>query len=1108
MLKKQILKLLFLGAVALGFAAAAAYGQVVSSAMTGTVIDNTGAPVSGATVTAVHTPTNTKYTATTGANGRFGFTGMPVGGPYSVTASAKGLEIEPLNDVQTILGEAVDVSLVGKSEVVVLEKFVTTASREDLDANATGGSSVMDLRRVTVQPNPGRSVGDLAKTNPFVSLRAFPQIEALGINSRFNSIMLDGAKINDSFGLNSSGLFSQKNPFSMDAIEQFSAQLNPVDVRQSGFAGVAINMVSKSGTNEFHGTVYDIFTDQNWGGADVYGSTTGTRQVSKERTYGGTLGGPIWKDHLFFFLSWEKFITDSSPTRPTLTPDSAYLTQINTDIAKYSGLPNMGSFGGLPTNRLADTKRLAKIDWKITQDHRLTVRYNDTISSQPNTGSLSATGFSQPAALNNQPSSFTNSTTALSSNFYNFNVKEHVWAAQLFSNWGPDFTTQFAYTNTKQDQVRATPVNAPEIRILNVPGTLNSGAPVSTLDALRFGTETSSMGNEIHVKDQTMSGSGDYTWNNFTFTAGADHEQINFYNLFRQGSYGVFDYWNEADFAADKPFGFERAVVSSGYEKADVSKFDQTGVFAMVKWEPNSRLNVTAGVRVDFIGSPIAPPENATFVNKFGMTNAGTVDGTTQPAPRFGFNYALDSKRMTQIRGSAGVYLGRNPWVWISNSYGNSGVGRSTLVSQVPTASRPDTTKYTGPTLTQYLAGTYSNTDSAYKWDAANPVGVTSLPASAGTPAINLIRPGLKLPTIARESIAVDRKLPFLDAVATVEYIHTDQLDALFVDNMNLKATGTGADGRTIFAGSSSSAPLVTGFGNVIRTRDVHAGKSDYVSLQLEHQFNKGWYYFIAYTRGHATEAQTLNSSTANSQWQFNAVFNQNQVEVSRSDYEIKDRLQVTVAKEFKWVHGLKSTVSLYYEGRSGQPYSLVYSNDLNTDGFSANDLVAVPTDASDPRFDFTPYNATTNPTGLTDVQKTAYFNFLKSSGATKFAGSYAPRNAFLGPWQNRLDLRFQQEVGVYGPVKTVFFMDFINFGSWLSKSLFNYVQEINTSTSNGGLTRSLGTATFAGGKIKPTFTGLSVDANGNLVFPTTSLIVPNNSDSRWKVTAGVKLQF
>ena len=1110
MFKKTIVQLLFAGVLALGFAAASVHAQVVSSGMTGTVTDSIGAPVAGAAVTAVHTPTNTTFTATSGANGRFAFRGMPVGGPYRVSATASGYEITPLEGVETNLGEEVDVVLVGKTEILKLEKFVATASRADLDADATGASTVLSNQRVRWQPTTARSFSDLAKTNPFVSIRAFPQIEALGMNSRYNTITLDGAKINDSFGLNASGLFSLNNPFSLDAVEQFSISLTPYDVRQSGFAGASINAVSKSGTNEFHGTIYDLFTDANWQGKDVFGSTTGTRPALKERIYGFTFGGPILKDRLFFFMNFEKDIKDSAPITPNLTPSSTFLDAVNARISQISGAPNLGTFGGLPTNRLGDTKRLLKLDWNITQDHRLSVRYSDTIGTQPNTGSLNASSFSQPIALANQPSSFPATITGLSSNFYTLDVKEHVWAAQLFSNWTSDLKTQFSYSNTKQDSVRDTPVKFPEIRIFNVPGTSNTGAAVTNGDALRFGTEISSMGNELHIKDQTLSGSADYSWNTLTFTVGGDHEATDYFNLFRQGSYGVFDYWNLTDFQNDKPFGFERAVVQTGFPTADISKFEQTGVFGQVKWEPTSRLNVTLGLRIDYLNSPIAPSENAAFKTAFGTTNSGTIDGTTQPAPRLSFNYALDSKRLTQIRGGVGVFLGRNPWVWISNSFGNTGVGRFNVSSTTPAASpagsAPNTAAYTGPTLAQYLSGTYTNTDPAYKFNAASPIGTTAVAGTASS--INLIKPGLKLPTIERGNLAIDRKLPFLDATISVEDIYTEQLDALFVDNMNLKATKLGIDGRQLFAGASSGAnALVPAFGNVIRTRDVHDGKSNYGSITLDRPFKDGWAYTVSYTRGHATEAQTLNSSTANSQWQFNSVFNQNQVEVARSDYEIRDRVQVVVGHEFRFWRGALTTVSLYYEGRSGQPYSFVYANDLNNDGFGTNDLVAVPTGPSDPRFDFS---------GMTAAQQAAYFAFIKSSGLSKFAGSYAPRNAFLGPWENRLDLHLSQDLPVYKQVKTEFFVDFINFGAWLSHSFFNYIEEINTSTTNGGQTRSLGAATYntADGKIHPTFNNgataiLGLDTNNDLTFASaSSQITPNNADSRWKIQAGIKVKF
>ena len=1086
MLKKSILKLLFAGALALGLAVLPTYAQVVASGVTGSVVDGSGKPLSGATVTAVHTPTNTTFTAVTGTNGRFAFGGMPVGGPYTITATANGYSVDPLEGIQTSLGEDTDVRLSAKESVVTMEKFVAKASRNDLDANETGASTVLTTRKIGAQPTVNRSFTDLMKTNPFVSVRGYPQIQALGMNYRYNSITLDGAKINDSFGLASSGLFSAFNPFSLDAVEQFSVSLTPYDVRQSGFAGAAINAVSKSGTNEYHGSAYFFFTDTNWQGTDLFGANTGKRQPLKERTYGYTLGGPIIKDRLFFFVNWEKFIQDSAPTLAGFIPDPAFISAVQAKMASLPGAPNAGTFGGASTSRKFDEKRMVKIDWNIIAGQRLSVRYSDTTSAQPNFGSFNYTSYSQPAAITGQPSTLTNGGTGLSSAFYTLAIKEKVWAAQLFSTWTPNLKTELDYSNTQQDSVRAVPLTFPEIRIFNVPGTSQSGAAISTLDTFRLGSEISSMGNELHIKTQTMGGNADYTWNDFTFTAGVDYEKSSFLNLFRQGSYGYFDYNTLTDFINDTPFGFGRAVVQTGFPVADISKFDRTGYFGQVKWTPFARLTMTAGVRVDMVGSPIAPPENVPFKTAFGITNAGTVDGTTTPQPRFSFNYALDQDRMTQIRGGAGVFLGRNPWVWISNSYGNTGVGRFNVVN----------TGASTPTLAQYLAGTYpGSSDPSYKFDPANPIGTTSQTGTASS--INLIKPGMKFPTIQRANLAIDRKVPFLDSVVTLEYIDTKQLDALFVDNMNLRPTTIGADGRQRFAGSATAAPLITGFANVIRTRDIKEGASQYVSLGIDHPFKNGWAWGASYTHGHATDTQGLGSSTANSQWQFNNVFNQNAVEVARSDYEVRHRVMASLSREMAFFKGYTTTVSLYYEGRTGQPYSYVYANDLNNDGFTSNDLVAVPSSPTDARFDFT---------GMTQAQQDAYFAYLNSSGLSKYSGSYAPRNAFFTPWQNRLDLRFVQQLPVWRSAKVELYLDFLNFGNWISKSLFNYIEEINTSTSNSSQIRALGNATYsATGLVKPTVT---VDANGQPIFASGSQITFNNADSRWKIQGGIKLKF
>jgi len=1124
----------FAGLFALSFILNSVLAQgVTTSSMTGFVIDQSGNGVAGAAVTAVHTPTNTTYTATTNAAGRFYFAGVPVGGPYNVSAKVTGYSVKSVTNLYAQLGTPAEVELAATKatadEIVQLEKFQVSASATDLDAGAAGAGTTLDSRRIQLQPTVGRNFSDLMKTNPFVNIRAGEQATALGINSRFNSITVDGAKINDAFGLNSSGQFALKNPFSFDAIDQVSIELTPYDIRESGAGGLAMNVVSKSGTNTFHGTVYDLFTDQNWQNKDIVGNSKNTRPIEKDRTYGWTLGGPIIKNHLFFFINWEKFYQDRAPVIPALNPDPAFLTSLQAGIAALPGSPKMGDFGNLSPTRLSDDKKLYKIDWNIFEGHRLTVRYSENIDHQTNTGSNNASSFSQPAPISGQPTTFPFSITGLSSNYYTLPSKEKVWAAQLNNNWTADLKTQFQFSQVKQNSLRETPVSFPEVRIFNVPGTDSGGHAVTSGDALRFGTEISSMGNGLIITDKTFSGSADYTWNAFTFTAGADHEKEDFTNFFRQGSYGVFDYNNLADFLADKPFGFERAVVGSGLSTADISRFTQTGVFAQLKWAPTPRFNAMFGFRVDHLGSPLAVPYNAAFEKAFGVTNAGTIDGTTVPAPRFSFNYALDKDRLTQIRGGLGVFLGRNPWVWISNSYGNFGLGRFTVIN---TTTIPPAATSTVPTLKQFLGGTYSNTDPAYKFDPQNPIGVTNVAPPNSTQTINLMRPGLKLPTNERGNLAIDRKLPFLDAVFTIEYIHNTALSALFVDNMNLRPTTVGVDGRQLFAGattSSPTAPIIPGFGNVIRTRNVHEGYTDATALVLDRPMKNGWMYNIAYTHTHATEAQTLNSSTANSQWQFNAVFNQNAVEVARSDYGVKDRVGIAVGKEFRFKKDWVTTISMYYEGRTGVPFSYVYSNDLNKDGFNANDLVTVPTGPNDPRFDFGGPQGTSAfySTQMTDTQKTAYFDFLQQSGLSKFAGGHTVRNAFTTPWQNRLDLHVEQDLPLgrlpyIHKVKLTVFADFLNFGSWFNRHLFNYTQLLNQTSTNGGQVRQLGAATYGpDGRIRPTFNDgstvvLSTDSAGHIVFgpnvdPTTaasSSVIRATNGSTWRIQAGARLSF
>ncbi len=1110
-MQKSFIKSLVIVAVTALFAALSptVHAQgVVSSGITGSLTDNTGKALSNVTVTAVHVPTNTTATAVTSPSGRFRFSGLRPGGPYTVTAAADGYQIRGVEGVQLDLGEDTDVSLSARSDVVQLEKFTISGSATDLDAAATGASSTLDSRAILNRPSTNRSFADLAKSNPFVAIRSGGQTPALGFNHRYNSISIDGARQNDNFGLSTTtGLFSLKNPFSLDALESFSVQLTPYEVTQSGFGGASINAVSKSGTNEFHGSAYYIYTSSDWQGKDIFGSTINTRPTRFfERTYGATLGGPIIKNKLFFFVNYEKFNNPSGGQLiPGFIPDPTAVTAITSQFASLPGSPAFGTYGANISNLQKDEKKLAKIDWQITRDHRLTVRYSETVGNNPSFPEYRQTGAPSSMPTISPAPSYVNGVTTFDSKFYDLAVEEKVWASQLFSNWTPDLKTEFAFSKNDSTSLRSTPVNLPEIVMLGVPGTsVSNGSAVTNNTALLFGTDYSSMGNGVIADTMAYSGNGTYTRGNFTFKVGFDHEETDFENLFRNGSYGrfVYNYTPGINLATATPVAFQRNVAAADFPGTDISKFEQTGLFAQAKWEPNQRLTLTAGLRYDLIGSPIAPSLNTAFQSAFGVRNDNTIDGSNQIAPRLSFNYAIDEARKVQLRGGVGVFLGRNPWVWYSNSYGNAGFGRVT---------RSFTAANQVPTLTQYLNGTFTDPDPTFKFDPANPRGTTNTSTSTGVVDVAFIKDGMKLPTNFRGNLAVDVKVPFLDSKFTAEYIHTSAMEAIFYRQLNLVAGGTGADGRTYFrrytsATNTTLVPLgttgglvntySTAFARVFEMGNTGAGGSDYFALSLERPIKNSWGYSLAYTRGHATEAQPGGSSTASSQWGFNIVFNQNQVEESRSDYEVRDRLQFSFTKEFNFLKRFKTSATLAYEGKSGLPYSYVYSGDLNFDGSTANDTLSVPTGASDSRFDFS---------GMSTAQQDAYFAFMKNSGLDKYAGGHAPRNAFIGPWQNRLDLHLSQEVKVAGPVLMEVFADFINFGSWVSKDVFNYIDTLG-SPNNSNQNVVLGNATYAAdGRVRPT---VALNTDGTITIPTGTQFLPNNDSSRWRVQAGVRLKF
>ena len=1054
---------------------------VVSAGINGTILDPAGNPAVGVAISLVHEPTGATLSAVSRADGRYSFRGLQPGGPFTLNARAASAEGSQTG-VVTQLGQEIDVTIrltSAAGEIVRMAAYTVGAGRGDLDAGATGAGTLLSGSQLAQQPTVQRSFADMARASSLVTLRHIQpprsdaQITAVGQNVRFNSIQLDGARINDQYGLNTSGLQSFANPISLETIEQMSIAVSPYDVRQSGFTGASINAVTRSGTNRFGGSIYAYYTDQDLQGENRAGPTAGVRPTLKQVTYGLTFGGPILRNRLFFFVNYERFTSDTVASQPGFVPDADALASITSRLTAINAAApfrtDFGTYGSSGANRQEDSKRLVKLDWQIVPGHRLSIRYNETEGELPQFGRFSLSApFTGVAPVNlTAPVG-----TALSSNFFAQTRREKVLAGQLFNNWSESLKSEFHFAHTSYAQ--ETPVASvfPEVRIFGVPGSGPSGRVANGV--LVLGTEQGRQGNALGSDTTSYKATADYFRGPVTFTVGADREESNFSNLFRSGSYGLFDYATPAAFQADTVAAFSRSLYVRGTPGAEETRFSVTGLFLQARYEATSRLTLNAGLRADLVDSPGRPLLNAPFVTAFGLRNDGTVDGTSVIAPRLSFNYALNESRVTQVRGGLGLFQGRAPWVFINNAFGNTGVGRFAVTT--PPSSG---------------LGGYLRTG----FDPAAPIGVAEADI-AGRRVINLLEEKLRVPSVWRGNLALDARLPVLGSRLSVEFVHTRNAEALFSDNLNIRplvvtaASGpaVGADGRQRFNGSAAGAGAVnTGFGNVIRLRNVGAGESSYVTLGWDRPMRDRWSASLAYTRGRSTEAQSFGHTVAADGWTNNAIFNQNTVEVARSDFEIRDRLQATLAREFEFAKAWKTVTSLYYEGRSGNPYSWTYSGDLNGDGVLGNDLIYVPTDAGDARVDFS---------GLSAVQQAAYLDFIDQSPLAAYRGRVVPRNAFLQPWTNRLDLRIAQTIPLWKALQVEVFADFVNFGSLLSRKLFGYYEKLGDF--NGVYARRfLGDATYtSAGRIRPTFP--STPASATI----------DNDLSRWRMQFGARVKF
>jgi hypothetical protein len=1042
---------------------AVVFAQEISSTISGRVVGRDGSPLEGATVTVLHAPTGASRTVTTSADGRFQVSGLRVGGPYKVTAEKDGFEAGSLPDVTTVLGQPVGVEL-ALAGADIQEVLVTGSRFRSAEIGVTSEFSSQDISNL---PSVSRDVKSVLRLDPKVIIDPtnVDAMEIAGTNSRYNSITVDGIRQSDDFGLNNNGYPTQRSPVSIDAVEAVSVRTAPFDVRDSGFQGGTITLVTKSGTNDFDGSAYYFTYDDS-----MVGDRSKDRDLIfqfDEETYGATLGGPIVEDKLFFFVAYEKMERTSpvelGPTGSGLPVDvpGVSLEDYNEIVAisrDIYGFDPGELTGALPEE---DEKFLVKLDWNINDEHRMALAYQKSDGN----------GIVQNSTNN----SVSLNRIASPSNWYNRAFPLEQLSLQLISNWTDNFSTEF-----KMGRKEVTGVQA------SLQGTDFAEMQIRTTQGgtVFIGPDTFRHANELTNDLDQFKLSADYRLGNHTLSAGIELEKLDVFNLFVPTSQGQYifnrvDPLNPAaaidDFRARtaQSFTYQNAISNDADDAAAAFALDTWSFFVQDRWQITPSLSLVGGVRLDMYKSSDVPPLNQNFVNRYGFDNQETFDGRELFSPRIGLTWEVDDR--TVLSGGVGLFGGGSPNVWLSNSYSNTGVATSQITVNAMSAA---------PLQTAVL----TNIDG---YDI--PIAAQAL-LLAGDGPVNAIDPDFEIPSSVRWNLSASRIFdlgPLGDEWRVgVDFLYTDVREAVTWRDLRLLPTGTAPDGRPIYSlqpgdtRSTASNDLLltntTGGSGLVSTLDIsktwktRAGRFDL---------------YLGYANQDIEDVNAGTSSTALSNWDNLATYDINDPALSISNYQIEHRFPLSLTWRKAFFGEYDSAMGLFFERRSGRPFSYTFGGNSAVFGdprqaARQRQLFYVPTDASDVNL----------AGGLTWE---ALDSFIESSGLAAYRGQIAPRNAFTSNWYTVLDLRLSQELPAFFPeAKGIISIDIENFANlinsdWgqLSQVSFPYVSPV---VQVNGISNGVYTYAPISGQTGPRDVVNSISA------------LP----SVWRIQVGIKFQF
>lgn len=1013
------------------FSISAALAQgVTTGSMSGIVTEGSGQTTPGASVTATHQPSGTKYSTQTRADGRFNLPNMRIGGPYTVKVSFVGSTDYIVNDINLNLGQEFTLNAKLSSSTVSLgEVVVKSTQNKIINSNRTGARETVTRAQIEALPTIGRSLSDYTKLTPSANGNSFG-----GRSQSYNNLTVDGALFNNSFGLASSlGGQTNSQPISLDAIEQIQVDIAPYDVRQGFFTGAGVNTVTKSGTNEFKGTGYFFFRNPAMIGLEA-GPFTNKKQDFSYNTRGVAVGGPIIKDKVFFFLSAEQERLEQpgtlfSAATPTSTPGGnvSQATAVDLDAlksflnTKYGYNP--GEYQGYNNNTQSD-KIAFKIDWNINRNHTVSAKYFYLKSARD-------LPVSNSGSINNGTRSPSLTTLPFSGSGYIINNNFNIGIVELNSRFGNRFSNKLSVGYTALRDFR-------ESRASGLFPLVDIGNGVSqTLTS--FGYEPFTSNNSLSTN--TYQFTNDFTMyaGKHEITLGTNNQINSFKNGFAPTYNGNYQFATLNDFYESANNGLANATrYQLRYSALPGGEFpfaklraNQYSIYLQDKWSVTNNFKMTVGLRADYTALPEKLESNPNLAALTFRDNT-KIDVSEFPkakillSPRMGLNYNVNGEGETQIRGGAGIFTGQVPFVWLSNQASNNGVQFGSI----------DLNQTNTPVNSTNRPKLIFNPDV----DANRPVGAQ--PNTSYNVAVT--DPNFKLPQVFRLNGAVDQKLPY-GILATLEGVYTKDINAVLFQNVNLGTAGTplaGSDNRIRYTSNRiygpAKSPAVNTLANpnisdAILFRNTNKGYSYFVTGQLQKQFDNGFMASIAYTYG---QSKSVNDggSIAQSIWRDRQVQGDpNANELGFANFYQPNRVISYLAYRKEYAKNFATSIGVTFESSPNGNYSISYRGDINNDGLSGNDLMYVPANIND---------VILVRDNLADLRTPAQIwsqldaFITQDPYLSKNRGKVVERGAALLPYLNLFNLNLTQDfyLKVAGKRQTLrFTADVINVGNLLN---------------------------------------------------------------------------